>query len=95
MAFYALGEKGSAAVLAEHPQLAQGRWEQVQGWFNRYGTAVLLLLAVPAVSTVILMGAGSFGLRKWIVLIAAISGRFVRYLVMISLFYGLWGLVLR
>ena len=85
MVYYALGKKGSEAVFEKHPRLNRKRWGQVQAWYRQYGTAVLLLTIVPFVSTVIVMGAGAFGIPERKVLIWAIAGRFIRYVLYLML----------
>ena len=85
MVYFALGKKGSEAVFEKHPRLDRKRWDQVQAWYERYGTAVLLLTTVPFVSSVIMMGAGAFGIPERRVLVWAIAGRFIRYVLYLLL----------
>ena len=93
MVFYALGQKGSEAVFEKHPHLDRKRWDQVQSWYMHYGTAVLSLTVVPGLSAVIIMAAGVVGIRERSVLIWAIIGRFVRYMVymvlVLLLYFGI------
>ena len=90
MVYYALGKKGSEAVFEKHPRLDRKRWDQVQAWYQQYGTAVLLLTIVPFVSSVIMMGAGAFGIPERRVLVWAIAGRFIRYMLYLLLVLALY-----
>ena len=89
MAFYAVGEKGTEAVFAKYPDLKQERWERILAWFDRFGTAALVLAIVPVISAVVIMGAGVMGIRERTVLLAAILGRFIRYFTIASVLYFL------
>ena len=90
MGLFAIGQEGYEAVIGKKADLDPERWEQLQNAFEKYGVFVLLLCAVPVISPVVVMGAGFFGFKKWIVFVGVVVGRILRYAILallVWLFY--------
>ena len=41
---YYLGRKGMPAIREKYPQVSEERWAQLEGWFERWGALLLLLM---------------------------------------------------
>ena len=59
---YGAGRRGKSAVRERFSQISDERWDQVQGWYDRWGSGLLLLSAVPGLATLLTVGAGMFGI---------------------------------
>lgn len=60
---YLAGRGGKTAVRERFSQISDERWDQVQGWYDRWGARILLMSAFPGLATVLTAGAGMFGIR--------------------------------
>ena len=60
---YGAGRRGKSTVRERFSQISDERWEQVHGMYDRWGSGLLLLSAVPGLATVLTVGAGMFGIK--------------------------------
>jgi membrane protein YqaA with SNARE-associated domain len=85
---YHVGQRGGAAVRKRFSNISAERWEQVEGWYNRWGSWLLVLSAVPGLGTLLTAGAGMVGIRFLPFLLWVSSSKLVRNWLLALLFYG-------
>ncbi len=64
LALYQVGKRGVGAVQKRFPQITPERWRRVQELYERRGSWILLLSAVPALGALLTTAAGAFGVTQ-------------------------------
>jgi membrane protein YqaA with SNARE-associated domain len=85
---YHAGQRGGRAVRERFSSIPVERWEQVDGWYERWGSGLLVLSAVPGLGTLLTAGAGVAGIRFLPFLLWVSSSKLVRNWLLALLFYG-------
>ena len=85
---YGAGRGGKTAVRERFSQISDERWDQVQGWYDRWGSGILLMSAVPGLATVLTVGAGMFGIRLLPFLLWVSLSKVGRNWLIVLLLYG-------
>jgi len=88
LAKYEVGKKGFHSLREHYPKVDAERWDQVNGYFNRWGAPVVLISFVPLLSWIIPPAAGAFGIRLRNFLIFAFLAKIIRYWILAFIFYG-------
>ena len=92
---YGAGRGGKTAVRERFSQISDERWDQVQSWYDRWGSGILLMSAVPGLATVLTVGAGMFGIRLLPFLLWVSLSKVGRNWLIVLLLYGgyqrFWG----
>ena len=85
---YRAGRRGKTAVRERFSQISETRWAQVQGWYDRWGSGLLLLSAIPGLATVLTVGAGMFGIKILPFLLWVSLSKVMRNWLLALLLYG-------
>lgn len=85
---YYLGQKGMPAIREKYPQIPEERLQQVQGWFDRWGTLILLLTVLPGFGTIIPPIAGANGVRFPFFILMIFLAKLVRYWILALIVFG-------
>lgn len=75
---YYVGRQGKTSVEARFPKVDPEKWQLVNNWYKAWGPPMLLLMAIPVVSTLLAVSAGIHGYRVHTVVLwdfLAIIGR--------------------
>lgn len=76
---YFVGRQGKTSVQARFPKVDPERWQLVNTWYKSWGPPLLLLMAIPIISTLLAVSAGIYGYRAHTVAVwnfLAILGRY-------------------
>ena len=85
---YGAGRRGKSAARDRFSSISEQRWNQVQGWYDRWGSGILLTSAVPGLATVLTVGAGMFGIRLIPFLFWVSLSKVARNWLIVLLLYG-------
>ena len=88
VAAYQGGRRGRSAVQERFSKISPERWEQVQGYYDRWGSGILLLSSIPGLATVLTVGAGMFGIRLIPFLLWVTVSKVTRNWLIVLLLYG-------
>ena len=89
VAKYKLGQAGMPKVKEKLSHISPEKWEQVEGWFQRFGASTLLLASLPGFGTLLPPMAGAFGTKTLTFILVMFIGKFVRnWLIFYPLFLG-------
>ena len=80
---YYVGQRGTKAVFEHYPRLQGRPWERLEAVFQRWGAFSLILSAIPAVGTALLVAAGAFGIGRRVFLVWVFLGKVLRYWVVV------------
>ncbi len=91
LAKYYLGRQGMAEVQKRFPKVEPDQWNRLKKWVEQGGGPVLLLMAVPVLSSLLAVTAGVYGLRAisfvWWAYLAVISRNWLLYLLIVAGYY--------
>jgi membrane protein YqaA with SNARE-associated domain len=59
---YHAGQRGGSAVRDRFSKIGAERWDQVKDWYDRWGSGLLLMSAIPGLGTLLTAGAGMSGI---------------------------------
>ena len=91
VAKYKLGQMGMPKVKEKLSHISAEKWEQVEGWFQRYGAPSLLLASIPGLGTLLPPLAGANGTKILTFILFMFLGKFVRnWLIFYPLFLGVF-----
>ncbi len=85
---YGVGRHGKAAVRERFSSIDDERWAQVEGWYERWGSGLLLVSALPGLATVLAVGAGMFGIKPIPFLLWVSLSKLARNWLIVLLLYG-------
>ncbi len=85
---YGAGRGGKSAVRERFSQISDERWDQVQGWYDRWGSGILVMSSIPGLATVLTVGAGMFGIRLIPFLLWVSLSKVARNWLLALLLYG-------
>mgnify|MGYP001554014711 CR=1 FL=1 len=85
---YGAGRRGKTEVRERFSQISETRWRQVQGLYDRWGSGLLLLSAVPGLATVLTVGAGMFGIKVLPFLFWVSTSKVTRTWLIVLILYG-------
>jgi membrane protein YqaA with SNARE-associated domain len=85
---YQGGRRGRPAVQERLSSIGPERWDQVQGYYDRWGAGILLLSSIPGLATVLTVGAGMFGIRLIPFLTWVTVSKVTRNWLIVLLLYG-------
>lgn len=91
LAKYYAGREGLAAVQKRFPKVEPEHWARFNNWLERGGGPVLLLMAIPVLSSLLAVSAGIYGLRMmfffWWAYLAVVSRNWLLYLLIAAGYY--------
>lgn len=93
VAKYEIGKGGFKALKEHYPQVTDERWDQVNGYFDRWGAPLVLISFIPVLTWIIPPAAGAFGIRFRNFLIFAFLAKVIRYWILILIIVGTYDLV--
>jgi membrane protein YqaA with SNARE-associated domain len=85
---YQAGRRGKSTVRERFSSISPDRWDQVQGYYDRWGSGILLMSSIPGLATVLTVGAGMFGIRLIPFLIWVTISKLTRNWLIVLLLYG-------
>ena len=85
---YRIGKSGMPVVKERFPQVDDEKWDKVGGYFDRFGSVVVLLSLVPILAWVIPPAAGAYGVRFGPFLFFAFLAKLIRYWILFLIAYG-------
>ena len=85
---YYLGRQGMPHIRKRFPKIKEERWEQIESWFQRWGTPIVLLTLLPGFGTVIPPVAGAHGIRLGFFILLVAIAKIVRFWFIILFFFG-------
>lgn len=85
--FY-LGRKGLQAVRERYPRIPEERLQQVHGWFDRWGTLLLVLTVLPGFGTIIPPVAGANGIRFPFFILVIFLAKLLRFWILALVIFG-------
>ena len=85
---YRIGRLGLPVVKERFPQVDDSKWDRVGGYFQRFGSVVVLLSFVPLLAWVIPPAAGAFGIGFVPFLFFAFLAKLIRYWILFIITYG-------
>ena len=83
---YAVGRRGTRAVMERFPQITDERWAQTHEIYTKHGTGLVLFTAVPMLGIVLSAAAGAFGIRPFSFGLWVFVGRLARNWLTLLLF---------
>ena len=83
---YAVGRRGTRAVMERFPQITEDRWERAHKLYSQHGTGLVLFTAVPMLGIVLSAAAGAFGIRPFSFGAWVLVGRITRNWLTLLLF---------
>ena len=93
VAKYRLGEAGLPAIKSHFPQVSEERWEQIGGYFERWGSPVVFLSFLPGAAWIIPPAAGAYGIGFRAFLAWAFLAKVVRYWLLLLILSGGFDLI--
>ena len=90
---YQIGKKGIEVLYERFPQITQERWDQLGGYFQRWGSGVVFFSFLPGLALVISPASGAYGVNLGPFLVWAFIAKLVRYWLLLILFFGGFELV--
>ena len=90
---YRIGKSGLPVVKKRFPQVDDAKWDRVGGYFDRFGSVVVLLSLVPVLAWVIPPAAGAYGVRFIPFLFFAFIAKLIRYWILFIIAYGGYQLI--
>ena len=90
---YRIGKGGLPVVKERFPQVDDAKWDRVGGYFDRFGSVVVLLSLVPVLAWVIPPAAGAYGVRFVPFLFFAFIAKLIRYWILFIIAYGGYQLI--
>ncbi len=85
---YYLGRQGMPAIRERFPEVPEERWQQLEGWFERFGALILLLTVLPGFGTVIPPAAGANGIKPVFFVIMVGLAKLIRFWVIVLVVFG-------
>lgn len=85
---YYLGREGMPAIREKFPQVSEERWQQVAGWFERYGAPILLLAILPGFGTIIPPVAGANGIKPLFFVLMLGLAKLIRFWIIVLVVFG-------
>lgn len=85
---YLIGQKGMPAIRERFPNVPKERWQQLERWFERWGSLLLLLTVLPGFGTVIPPAAGANGVRLPLFILVVALAKLIRFWVIVLLTFG-------
>lgn len=85
---YYLGKQGMPAIRERFPEVPEERWQQLEGWFERFGALILLLTVLPGFGTVIPPAAGANGIRLPFLIVMIFLAKLIRFWFLALIFFG-------
>ena len=92
LAYYYLGKQGVRAVLERAPQITEERWDRAEHLYEKHGSKLLFLSALPVVGAVLESAAGALGVGLAVYVVWVLVGRLVRNWMLLLLFDQALGL---
>lgn len=86
LTYYAVGKRGTHAVLERFPQVTEERWERAHRLYEKHGVGLAFLTAIPMIGIVLSAAAGAFGIRLVSFAAWVLAGRLIRNLLVLLLF---------
>lgn len=85
---YHAGQRGESAVRDRFPRISAERWDQVESWYDRWGSGLLVISALPGLGILLSAGAGMFGIRFLPFLFWVSTSKVTRNWLIVLLAYG-------
>ena len=85
---YYLGRQGMPAIQKKFPDVSDDRWKQIQSWFDRWKSLILLLTVLPGLGTILPAIAGAEGIRFGVFLLWVYIAKFIRWWIIVFITYG-------
>lgn len=93
VAKYRLGEAGLPTLRSHFPQVSDERWDLVGGYFERWGSPVVLLSFLPMAAWIIPPAAGAYGVGFRAFLFWAFLAKVLRYTLLFLFLAGGYHLI--
>lgn len=90
---YKAGDEGLDEILVRYPKPSRKRLERAAELFDRHGTIILLMTAIPGFDTVVALAAGASDVKKGTFIIWVAFAKTVRFRLLALLVTGALGLL--
>ena len=78
LAEYQVGRRGADEVYSRYPKITPESVESIDELYQRWGSALLLLVAVPMLGTLLSVSAGVLNIRLYSFVVWVVLAKFVR-----------------
>lgn len=89
LAEYQVGKRGADEVYSRYPNITPEKVESIDEMYQRWGSGLLVLIAIPMLGALLSVSAGILNIRLYSFIVWVVLAKFVRNVLIVFVFGGI------